>query len=151
MRSCCLVLAATVVAVAWPGQASAHDLRLVVKVPPDTPEVLLLEAGFDDETPAEEAKLVITDAAGTVVAEGKTDARGLCKLARPVPGKYVATVDALGHKDKVEFEIVGAADAGTAATEYRGWRLDRTLGLVIGVGGLLAFSGGYWLLRRRKV
>jgi hypothetical protein len=67
-----------------------------------------------------------------------------------VPGKYVATVEALGHKDKVEFELIGAADAASGATEYRGWRLDRTLGLVIGVGGLLAFSGGYWLLRRRK-
>lgn len=150
MRSCLLVLAALVGAVALPGRASAHDLQLVVKLPPDAPQVLLIEAGFDDDTPAEGAKVVLTDASGAVIAEAKTDDRGVCKLARPVPGKYTATVEALGHKDKVAFEVVGVAvaDAASGPTEYRGWRLDRTVGLVVGVGSLLALSAGYWLVRR---
>ena len=153
MRTRFFVLLAVVLAVALvPGQASAHDLQLVVKLPPESLDVLVIEAGFDDDSPAEGAKVVITDANGTMIVEATTDARGVCKLARPVPGKYTATVEALGHKDKVAFEVAGVAvsDVSPTPIEYRGWRLDRTVGLAIGVGGLLALSAGYWLLRRRS-
>jgi len=147
MRTRFLVLVATVAAVAFfPGRASAHDLRLVVKLPPDTPDLLITEAGFDDDTPADEAKVVIVDASGAVVAEAKTDERGVCKFARPGPGKYTAKIEAFGHLDKVEFEI---ADTSTVL-EYRGWRPNQTLGLIAGVGGLLLLSVGYALFRRRK-
>ncbi len=145
-RSLVVVLACIVVVLA-PGQVLAHDLQIVVKLPPNAPTELVVEAGFDDETPAEDTKVTIHDAAGLKVNEGKTDERGVCRFARPAPGKYVATVEAYGHKDAVEFEVAGSV----AAVEYRGWRPDKKLGLIAGVGGLLAISAAYWLLRRKRV
>lgn len=148
MRTRPLVLAAAVVAVAVfaPDRVSAHDLQLVVKVPPDR-AVVVVGAGFDDDTPAEAGRVVVTAADGSVVAEGKTDEKGVFTFARPGPGKYTATVEALGHKDRVEFEIVCEL---TVPAEYRGWRPDQTVGLAVGVGGLLGVSAGYWWVRRRK-
>jgi nickel transport protein len=147
-----LVLAALAGFVAGlsPAEALAHDLRLVVKLPPDSPGELVMEAGFDDDTPAEAARATVTTPDGRLVAEGKTDERGVCRLPRPGPGRYVAVVEAVGHRDSVEFEVVGAP--GPATETFAGQRLDRTLGLALGVGGLLLASLGYaWLRGRRRV
>ncbi|VTU01267.1 unnamed protein product [Gemmataceae bacterium] len=149
-----LLLAAAAVALS-PAPALAHDLRLVVKLPPDEPTVVVLEAGFDDDTPAEAAAVSIVDAEQYIVAEGKTDDRGVCRLPRPGPGKYTAKAVAIGHRDRVPFEVPGppkpeAPATDAAPTEYRGWRPDQTLGLWAGVGGLLLASGAYWWLRGRK-
>jgi hypothetical protein len=139
-----VVLAAAAVVLSA-DRAGAHDLQLVVKLPRDAPGVLIVEAWFDDGTPAEDAKVVITDSAGKTVAEAKTGETGVCKLTRPEPGRYTATVEAYGHRDRVEFEIVESGEG-----EYRGWRPDKALGLAAGVGGLLAFSAGFWWLRRKN-
>src|SRR5262245_50742102 len=145
MHTRLLVLVAATLAVALsPGQAAAHALTLVVKFPPDSPDVTV-ETGFDDDTPAEGAKVVVTAADGSVVAEGKTNEKGVYKFAKPKPGRYTATVESIGHRDSVEFEVAGTAE------EYRGWRLDPVLGLAIGVVGLLGGSVGYWWLRRKSV
>lgn len=152
-----LLLAAAAVALS-PAPALAHDLRVVVKLPADEPTVVVIEAGFDDETPAEGAAVSIVDSESYIVAEGKTDDRGVCRLPRPGPGKYTAKAVAIGHRDRVAFEVVGppkpdapAADAAPAAfTEFRGERLNRAIGLTAGVGGLLLVSGAYWWLRGRK-
>ena len=148
MQTRFLVLVAITVAVAVlsPGRADAHALELTVRVPPDAPEITLL-AAFDDGTPAKEAEVVVTDAEGKEIAKGKTDEKGVWKFAKPAPGTYVAAVEAFGHKDRVKFEVVGK---GETETEYTGWRPDRTLGLVLGVGGLLLASAGFWWLRLRK-
>ena len=150
MHTRLLVLAAAAVAVAVlsPGRASAHALDMTVRVPPDGAEVTVV-AGFDDATPAEGAEVVVTDAAGKVVAKGKTDEKGVWKFAKPAPGKYVATVEALGHKNRVEFPVA-VAPATRTEVEFTGWRPDRTLGLVVGVGGLLLASAGFWWFRLRK-
>jgi hypothetical protein len=140
-----LVAAACGVAALSPGRAVAHALEVTVRVPPDAAPLTVV-VGFDDETPAEDAEVVLRDAAGNEVARGKTDARGVCLLGRPAPGKYVATAEAVGHRTRVEFEVVGT----TEASEYTGWRPDRTLGVALGVGGLLAASVAFWWLRLRK-
>jgi nickel transport protein len=140
-----LVATATVVALCTPGAADAHDLQGVVKLPPSDLTVLIVEAGFDDETPAEGATVRLLEAGGTLVAEGKTDEKGVWKTTRPGKGKYVVKVESLGHADRIEFEIVGTGDY-----EFAGWRFDKTLGLAIGVGGLLVASGGFWWFRLRK-
>lgn len=146
MRTSFLVLPAAVALVALsPRRASAHDLQLVVRFPADEPGVFVLVVGFSDDTPAEGAKITITDAAGAAVAEGKTDERGVLRLPRPKPGNYTATAEAFGHRDRVPFEVAGERD------EYRGWRPDRTVGLVVGVGGLLAASGAFWWFRRKRM
>ena len=143
-----LVAAACGVAALSPGRAAAHALEVTVRVPPDA-AALTVVVGFDDETPAEDAEVVLRDAAGNEVARGKTDARGVCLLTRPAPGRYVATAEAVGHRTKVEFEVAGATEAEGA--EYTGRRPDRTLGVALGVGGLLAASVAFWWLRLRGV
>src|SRR5262245_14310116 len=140
-----LVAAACGVAALAPGRAAAHALEMTVRVPPDaTPLVVIV--GFDDDTPAEDAVVVLKDAAGNEVARGKTDAKGVCKFSRPAPGKYVATAEAIGHRTKVEFEVQGTPEDA----EYTGWRPDRTLGVALGVVGLLGATCGFWWLRLRK-
>jgi hypothetical protein len=53
----------------------------------------------DDDTPAEEASVVVTTIDGKPVANGKTDERGLWSFARPGPGRYLIVVDAgSGHR-----------------------------------------------------
>jgi hypothetical protein len=143
MRTRPLVLvAAAALALLSPGRASAHDLRLILMLPPDRPTELVVEAGFDDDTPAEGAKVTVTAADGTVIAEGRTDERGVCKFERPGPGKYTVTVESAGHRDKLVFEV-GEGDY------FSGWRLDKTLGIALGVSGLLAASAVFWWLRVR--
>jgi nickel transport protein len=140
-----LVAAACGVAALSPGRAAAHALQVTIRTMSDATPVTVI-VGFDDDTPAEDAKVVVTDAAGKEVARGKTDERGVWRFTKPAPGKYVATAEAIGHKTKVEFEVATDPEA----TEYTGWRPNRTLGVALGVGGLLAASVGFWWLRLRK-
>lgn len=125
-----------------PGRACAHDLRVVVKL---LPEVVRVEAGYDDDTPAEGAKVTISNAAGVVVAEGKTDDRGVCDLPKLGAGQYTAKVESMGHADTVAFEV-----SGDVGGEFAGYRMSKPLAIGIGVGGLLAVSAGFWWLLRRK-
>lgn len=146
-RRVVVVFGVLLVVGSWPAGAFAHDLVLVVKLPPDAPAEVVLEAGFDDDTPAEDARTWVARADGSVVAEGRTDARGVCRLPRPGPGRYTAYVEAVGHRDAVDFEIIAATS--DRPTTFAGRRLDKTLGLAVGVGGLLGASLGYAWWRRR--
>ena len=125
-----------------PGRAVAHDLRATVKFLPD----FRVEAGFDDETPAEGARVAIKDEAGTEISTGKTDEKGVCRLAKLKPGKYVAIVESLGHRDEVKFEVIGSDDGNV----FSNWRLDKRLGLAIGLGALAALTAAFWWFHLRN-
>lgn len=146
MRRILVLLAAVVVVALVPGRAAAHDLKATVKLQAD---VVVVEAGFDDETPAQGAKVAILDASGKEIATGKTDETGVWKFKKPEPGKYRAIVESAGHRDEVEFPIE-AAELLDSPTEFARERPNQTIGLIVGVGVLLAASGGYWWFRRRK-
>jgi len=107
-----------------------------------------VEAGFDDDTPAQGARVVILDAAGSEAARGTTDEKGVCRLPKLPAGKYTATVESLGHRDEVPFDVL-APGFLDAPVEYIRARPNKTLGVVIGVGALLAVSFAFWLLRLR--
>jgi hypothetical protein len=140
-----LVIAVLVVAFA-PGRAAAHDLRAKVKTVVDP---IVVEVGFDDDTPAEGAKVVIYDSSGKEIAAGKTDEKGVWTFKKPAPGKYKAVVESAGHRDEVEFPIE-AAELLDSPVEYARERPNQTAGLIGGVAVLLAASGGYWWFRRRR-
>ena len=127
-----------------PTAARAHDLRAVVTVA----EAVRVEAFFDDETPAESAEVQVTDAAGAVVATGKTDERGVWTFPCPVPGQYTLAVKSIGHGTTVAFTVAGTQEAPVAFT---GQRLNKTVALTLGVGLLLGISAVSWLRLRRRV
>jgi hypothetical protein len=106
---------------------------------------VVVEADFDD-MPAQEAAVHIVDAAGHEVARGQTDESGICRLPMLGAGRYVATVESIGHRDEVAFEVAGRS----GDFEFSNWRLDKRLGLGIGLGGLFALTAAFWWFRLRR-
>jgi hypothetical protein len=74
-------------------------------------EHLIVEAYYDDDMPAQEAKIEVVDASNNVIASGKTDDKGVFRTKRPPAGKYTVRVDAgAGHQCKVEANIPATGD-----------------------------------------
>jgi hypothetical protein len=146
MKNSFLVLAMAAVAVTGlgPSRASAHGLQARVTLPPDA---VVVAAWFTDDTPAQNAQVVIVDAAGNEVATGQTDERGFCTLPKLPGGSYTAIVELIGHRDEVPFIVAATGDG----VEFSNWHLNKTVGLTGGVIGLLLASSAYWLLRRGKL
>jgi hypothetical protein len=144
-----LVLVAAVAGVGLsPGQSHAHDLH--AKVTFTATEVKVV-AGYDDDTPADGAKVTLTTDEGHPVAAGVLDATGNWTTPLPPPGKYHLVVNDIGHRDRVEFTIdPPQGDAARAEITYERWRLDKTLGLGLGLGALLGGTVLYTFLRRRR-
>jgi nickel transport protein len=146
MRVFRLLVLVTAGAPLTPVRADAHGMHAKVDV---TNDPARLDAYFDENFPAEFADVTVTDADGNVVLTGKTDGRGVWTFPRPKPGTYVLTVkEPDGHVAKRKFTVAGA-DEQAEQTVYTGRRLNKWVGLTIGVVGLLGVSGVSWLLRRR--
>ncbi|HEX4607910.1 MAG TPA: carboxypeptidase-like regulatory domain-containing protein [Urbifossiella sp.] len=140
-------LAAVVVGVT-PNTVLAHDLKAELRFSPTEVKVV---AGYDDDTPADGAKVTITTTDGQPVVAGVLDATGSWATPLPPPGQYVLVVNDAGHRDRKEFTIQAPADGRPLAEiTYERWRMDKTFGLVIGLGVLLGGSLLYALLRRRR-
>lgn len=140
------VLAAVVTAgvIGFPATAAAHKLEVVAKLPPDAPAVLRVEVGYDDDTPAEGAKVALTDLAGAVVAAGTTDEKGVCVLARPAAGGYTLTADdGAGHRATLPLEVGGAGPPAPTKPQVP----FTLVGLAVIVGGTLFL---WWLARSRR-
>ena len=88
--------------------AFAHKLLTSWKVDGGRVRV---EAFFDDDTPAQEAQVVVTDAADRTVAEGRTDERGVWSFARPAAGSYSVRVESVGHRATARIKVPQAASA----------------------------------------
>jgi hypothetical protein len=95
-----------------PSVASAHAVGVEAKLKDGT---VTVEAFFDDDTPAAEAKVVVVDESGRTVLEGKADQTGKWSFAAPPPGKYKINVDA-GAGHKVEFTV----SEGVSRAEFTG-------------------------------
>ncbi len=141
-----LVLAALAVVGATPGTASAHDLKAELTF---TPTELKVVAGYDDDTPADGAKVTITRADWGAVT-GILDATGTWVTPLPPPGQYVLVVSDAGHRDRKEFTINAPAADVPAEVTYERWRLDKTLGLAVGLGALLGGTLLYVVVRRKS-
>lgn len=75
-------------------------------------EQLIVEAYYDSDEPAQEAKVEIVDArSNTVIATGQTDDKGVFRTKRPPAGKYTVRVDAgAGHRCEVKATIPATGD-----------------------------------------
>lgn len=164
MRSVRFFVLATVAAAGValaPGRAAAHALHADVTV---GAEIKVL-AYYDDDTPAEFAEVVVTDADGAAVAQGKADERGVWTFPKPKPGAYVLVAKSVGHTAKVKFAVpaprpAAAADGGTGPgasaapaedpVTYTEPRANVPRNLALGAGGLLGLSALYWLARRKR-
>jgi len=68
--------------------------------------VVRMEAYFDDDTSAADARVVVRNTAGEIVAEGRTDAKGLWRFPAPPADLYRITVDAgAGHQTTIRLRI----------------------------------------------
>jgi hypothetical protein len=136
---------AAVVTVGFPGLAVAHKLEVVAKLPADAPTELRVEVGYDDDTPADGARVTLRDPTGRPVAEGTTDERGVCVLARPAAGRYTLTADdGAGHRATLPLEVgdgSGRPPPGRPAVPMT------AVGLAVILGGTLAV---WWLVRSRR-
>ena len=129
--------------VLWaPAFALAHDLQAKWTA---TATELRVEADYEGEDPVQGGAVTVTDANGAVVASGKTDDRGIWTCPRPAPGTYTIVVEQAGHRAKMTAEIPG--DGKSASAEPQ--RLDRKLGILIGLGVVLGASLLFWFVRRK--
>ena len=77
-----------------PLAASAHAIGVDARIVEDKVRV---EAYFDDDTPARDAKVEVLDGEKVVVAEGRTDEKGYWTFAKPKPGKLRTTSATYTH------------------------------------------------------
>lgn len=97
------LLFATVFLLVLPSAALAHGIGVEAKLKGDR---VTVEAFFDDDTPAADAKVAVISEDGKVIAEGKADAKGMWSFPAPSAGKYKVTVDAGGgHLAKTTITI----------------------------------------------
>ena len=144
MRCCRFFVLATAAALGVllaPRVASAHDLRANVTV---ADEVKVLAYFEEEDSPAQSAEVTVTDEAGATVLTGKTDERGVWAFPPPKPGTYQLKVESAGHVAKVQFRVNGEPAVYTVP------RMNKALGLTIGLVLLLGVSAASWLIRRRR-
>jgi hypothetical protein len=126
-----------------PAVARAHKMEVEAKTDGATVRVV---AGYEGDEPAEGAKVTLTDAAGAVMTEGTTDAKGLCVLPRPRAGTYRLVVDdGAGHRAELALPVPESEAEVTARTERRSRWLMAALGLAAIAGGTAVAR----LLRRK--
>ncbi len=133
--------------------AWAHALGVECRLRGSRVEV---EAFFDDDTPAQDARVLVTDATKKTVAQGRTDENGRWSFAVPGPGDYLVQVDAgAGHSKRAKMTVPAASEnaqvapisEGPTRQEFTRFPVERVaLGLgLLGVGGWAA----WFVLRRR--
>ena len=102
-----VILLTAVVAVLMPARVFAHAVGVECKFKDGK---VLVEAFYDDDTPAAKAKVEVVNAKDEIIAKDMTDNAGRWSFAAPAPGKYEVRVDAgAGHRATTSITIPGAA------------------------------------------
>lgn len=134
--------------------ASAHNLGAECKLRDGRIE---LEAYFDDDTPARNAKVTIKDQSNRLIAEGTTDHEGKWSFAMPAPGQYEVIVDrGDGHHTEQSITVPDNSSAAGSAIISEGpprAEFTRTPWIKICLGLaliVLAFGGLAAALRRSR-
>jgi hypothetical protein len=130
------------------GATPAFAHKLCVEAKPRTDHVHV-EAYYDDDTPAQEAKITIHKG-DAVVAEGRTDEKGVWTCMLP-PGHYTVRAETLGHAAKETFDVPERVeevaqpsdDQRAENTQFPIWRV------VLGLGIIAAATTILYALRHR--
>ncbi len=100
------------------GRAEAHALGAECKLNGNKVDV---EAYYDDDTAARDAKVRVEDSDKKVITEGRTDKAGKWSFPRPKAGRYLVIVDAgAGHRTQVKITIhegEGSASASSSQSK----------------------------------
>src|SRR5438552_522160 len=113
-----------------------------------------VEAFYSDNSAARDAKITVRDAAGTAVAAGRTDAKGVWTFARPPAGTYEVVADAgAGHRCPLTMTIPAEALADEATVSEGPTRAEATAvpwgRVLLGLAVLAAVGfGARWAGRR---
>ncbi len=136
-----------------PQAAQAHAIGLSCKL---AGQLVRVEAYFSDDTPGIDALIVVRDREQAVVAQGRTDDRGVWTFPRPPAGRYEVSVDAgAGHRAKQQLVIPEAAAESASGETAAGGGSPREeftripwLKLTLGMGIISLLTAG-WLGRAR--
>lgn len=131
--------------------AFAHRLHVDPKI---VGAELRVEAYYDDDTPARDAKITIR-AGDVTVAEGRTDDKGVWTCPKPASGKYTVRAESVGHAATESIDIgdvPAATETPTANESNSSQRVANTRtpwrNLAVGLG-LLGTVCVAWLFTRK--
>lgn len=111
---------------------------------------LYVEAWYDDDTPADRAKIKVTQS-DQLVLEGVTNERGVWSADCPPTGAYLVEAnDGGGHTAHAQFVIQPTDEPQQAGETRQEVEVRRTWGVVLGLGAvaLLVLAGRLFLRRR---
>ena len=128
--------------------AFAHRLYVEAAVRPGPPPMLRIEAWFEEDVPAESAKITLTDASGVVTEVGAADDTGTLTIPLPAAGVWTVAAESIGHRGEFTLNIASAAEAVEEPAKVRStgpeaWRIAIGLGMIAA-----AFAGLRWRMRR---
>ncbi len=138
-----------IVLATFAGRASAHGLGAEIK---PSGNRLKVEAFFDDDSAAGEAKVSVEDTAGKIIASGVTDKDGVWELPMPADGGYRLIIDAgAGHRAKLTFTVANQKleTAGPTRAQFTRTPWGRILA-GIGVIAVLAIVGRWFAVQRNS-
>ena len=131
---------------ALPATVSAHGLGADAKLADGR---VVVEAYYDDDTPAADADVSVVDESWQSIAAGKTDTAGRWSFPAPPSGSYKVVVDAgAGHRAKVTLTVpavpVESASLSDGPTRAAFTGPQKWLWAAV---GLAMIAGGTWLAR----
>jgi nickel transport protein len=135
------------------GPVSAHALGAECKLAGDR---VAVEAYYDDDTPARDARVSVLGPDKNALVEGRTDSEGRWSFARPRPGDYEVVVDAGGgHRVQVGLTIPAEATTAVPQTISSGpTRAEFTTfpwsKVALGLAAIACMGLGWWLARRPR-
>lgn len=110
----------------WVGAVGAHAVSLDARLKEGN---VFVEAYFDDDAPARDAKVRVENEAKETIAEGRTDREGNWIFPMHAPGKYRVFLDAGdGHRANVSLRIPspGEVEAVPASVPHNATRSNST-------------------------
>jgi hypothetical protein len=134
---------------AAPLPARAHAVGMACRI--EGPHIVV-EAFYDDDSPAVRAKVRVLDGSQEV-GNGLTDEKGVWSFARPAPGHYSVQLDAgAGHRATQTIKVPPVAESpatphalgnGASRQEFTRFPWDR---LLLGLLAIFALAGAFLLV-----